>query len=127
MHFVVEAGLLENWKVIVPKFDAGVEDQPTLFGLLTKLNSIDDVVQERLLLVSELLLLLGCEFSFVLVFLQSDEVNMTDLDVFVKEELHLDFSEVDVGHTLCNDQVTVFLGVPLVLDAEGSRIIGDLN
>jgi hypothetical protein len=26
MHFVVEAGLLEDCKVIVPKFDTGIED-----------------------------------------------------------------------------------------------------
>jgi hypothetical protein len=62
-----------------------------------------------------------------LVFLYSYEVDMTDLDLFVEEELHLDFSKVDVGHALCDDQVSVFLSVPLVLDAEGCRIICDLN
>jgi hypothetical protein len=85
------------------------------------------MTQESLFLVSKPLLLLRRKFSFVLVFLQRDEVDVTDLDIFFKKKLYLDFSEVNMCLALRNYQVTVLIGVPLVFDTEGSRIIGDLD
>lgn len=85
------------------------------------------MAQKSLFLVSELLLLLRRKLSFVLVFLQGDEVDMSDLNIFFKKEFHLDFSEVYMCLALRNYQVTIFDGIPLFLDTEGSRIIGDLN
>jgi len=85
------------------------------------------MAQKGLFLVSELLLLLRRKLSFVLVFLQGDEVDMSDLNIFFKKEFHLDFSEVYMCLALRNYQVTIFDGIPLFFDAESSRIIGDLN
>ena len=127
VHLVVEAGKFEDGQVIVPELNTCVEYEPALFGLQPQLHSLDDVGQEGLLLVCKLLLLLWGELTLILVFFKSHKFSMADLDIFLKKEFNLDFSHVDVGLTLSNNQIEVLLWVPFVLHAEGCCIECDLN
>ena len=52
---------------------------------------------------------------------------MANFDLFFKQKFDLDLGKVDMSLTLRNDQVSVFLGVPLLLHAVCSCIVSNLR
>ena len=127
VHLLVEICKLEDRQVVVPELDARIKHEPALLCLDSKLHSLNDVIEESFLLVCKLLLLLRSKLTLILVILDSDEINMADLDLFFKKEFDLDFGKVNVSLALCDDQVWILLRIPLVLHTESGSIVGHLN
>jgi hypothetical protein len=67
VNLLKEAWQLEDWKIVVPEFNACIKDKPALFGLLSKRHSLFDMIDKGLLLLSISLLLLCRKFSLILI------------------------------------------------------------
>ena len=84
------------------------------------------MVQEGLFLFSELRFLLRSELTLILVVLNSDELSVANLNLFVKQELYLDLGQVDVRLALSDDEIGVLLRVPFFFDTQSGCIVRDL-
>lgn len=97
VHVHVEVKLFEDGQVVVPELDGSIEHKPRLFGLLAQLYSLDNVMRKFSLLIVESLLLLVCEFTVILILVESNQLFVSDFYIRFEEVLDVTFSKLDVA------------------------------
>ena len=85
------------------------------------------MVNECLLLISIPLLLISRKLPLILIVIKSDQLSMTNLDVFFEQEFNIYLGQVNVSATLGDDQVLVFLSIPGLFNTEGGSIVSNID